>query len=115
MDAFWQAVAEHDWTPPDNRLEFRLYYDSHGNVIYYSMEDLPGDYIIVDRLTFDQARFDIKVRDGKIIKARNPASWKLKPCDQGDYACHPADVTIVVSKDYHTPVYWRTEITHEAD
>jgi hypothetical protein len=63
MDSFWQAVTEHNWEQPEVKIEFRLYYDEHGNVISYSMEDLPGNYIAIDRVTFEQTRFDIKVKD----------------------------------------------------
>lgn len=115
MDSFWQAVAEHNWEKPEVRQEFRLYYDDQGQVIYYSMEDLPGNYIIVDRLTFDQARFDLRVKDGKIVKLRHPASWKLVPCESNTYACHPDDITIVVSQDHEQKKYWEMRTTHEAD
>ena len=68
MTNFWQAVEAHDWAIPELKLEFRLYYDDNGRVIYYSMEDLPGNYIVVDRHVFEQHRFDIRIKDGKIIK-----------------------------------------------
>ena len=116
MDSFWQAVTEHNWEQPEVKIEFRLYYDKHGNVICYSMEDLPGNYIAIDRVTFEQTRFDIKVKDGKIIKVSNPASWKLFPAStETMHRCHPDDVCIVVSKDYETPHYWEVKTTHDAD
>jgi len=115
MDNFWQAVANHNWVQEEVRHEFRLYYDDQGRVIHYSMEDLPGDYIIVDRLTFDQARFDIRVKDGQIVKLKHPASWKLVPSEFGQHPCHQDDITIVVSSDYHQKKYWEVKTTHEAD
>lgn len=116
MDSFWQAVAEHNWEQPQAKLEFRLYYDEHGNVVSYSMEDLPGNYIVIDRITFDQTRFDIKVKDGKIIKVSNPASWKLFLTDNETvHRCHPDNVCIIVPADYQTPQYWEVKTTHEAD
>ncbi len=115
MDSFWQAVADHQWEQPELKQEFRLYHDDTGNVLYYSMEDLPGNYIIIDRQVFEEHRFDIKIRDGKIIKQNHPASWKLTPTDSASYACHASDVSIVVSDDYENKKYWKVTTTHEAD
>jgi len=61
------------------------------------MEDLPGNYIAIDRLTFDQTRFDIKVKA------------------ETTHRCHPDDVCIVVPTDYATPHYWEVKTTHDAD
>lgn len=115
MDTFWQAVADHNWERPEVKLEFRLYYKKDGSVLYYSMEDLPGDYIVVDRFTFDQARFDVRVKDGMIIKQNHPASWKLVPSTQASYACHADDVAIVVPEKFENKKYWEVKTTHEAD
>lgn len=114
MTNFWQAVAEHNWEQPEQKLEFRLYYNEEGHVLYYSMEDLPGNYISVDRLTFDQARFDLRVKDGKLVKLRNPASWKLVPSDSGT-PCHKDNICVVVNDDFEKKTYWKVTTTHEAD
>lgn len=116
MDAFWQAVTEHDWTQPEIRQEFRLYYDPEdGRVLFYSMEDLPGDYLVIDRHTFEMHRFDVKVRDGKIIRVKHPASWKLVPAETAEYACHGRDITIIVDDSADYKRYWKVETTHEED
>lgn len=116
MDAFWQAIAEHDWTPPEIRQEFRLYYDTRdGRVLFYSMEDQPGDYIIIDRHTFEMHRFDVKVKDGKIIRVKHPASWKLVPTETAGCACHAHDITIIVNESTVDKKYWKVETTHEED
>jgi len=115
MDSFWQAIAAHDWAQPEIRTEFRLYYNQDGSVLYYSMEDLPGNYIVIDRLTFDKARFDVRVKDGKIIKQNHPASWKLSPVATSNYACHKEDVSIIVAKDFENKLHWEVKTTYEAD
>ncbi len=114
MDAFWQAANAHEWTQPEIRQEFRLYYDDAGNVLYYSMEDLPGTFLVIDRLTFDQQRFDIRVKDSKIVKLNHPASWKLAPSESGT-ACHPDDVSLVVSNTVQHKQYWEVKTTYESD
>ena len=113
MDAFWQAVQQHDWTVPENRAEFRIYYDESGNITCYSMEDLPGTYIVVDRHTFEQVRLDLKVRDGKLIKITQESSWKIAPADHAEYACHEHDIAIVVPDQYHPKKYWKVITTNE--
>lgn len=116
MDAFWQAIAEHDWTQPEIRQEFRLYYDPEdGRVLFYSMEDLPGEYLVIDRHTFEMHRFDVKVKDGKIIRVKHPASWKLVPTETAEYACHGRDITIIVDDSADDKRYWKVETTHEED
>lgn len=115
MDTFWEAIAAHNWEQPQQNLEFRLYYNDDGSVLHYSMEDLPGNYIVVDRLTFDQARYDVRIKNGKIVKQRHPASWKLAPADEASYACHKKNVAIIVANDYANKVYWKVKTTHEAD
>jgi hypothetical protein len=114
MEAFWLAANAHNWQQPEARQEFRLYYDDTGNVLHYSMEDLPGNFLVIDRLTFDQQRFDIKIKDGKIAKLNHPASWKLAPADHGT-PCYPTDVSIVVSDNAENKQYWEVKTTYESD
>ena len=47
-------------------IEFRLYYDDDGKVLFYTCEKPEGKYITIDRLTFAQARPDLRVIDGKL-------------------------------------------------
>lgn len=44
--------------------EFRLYYDEKGNVITYTCEKLPGNYIVVTKEQYNEARNDAVVKDG---------------------------------------------------
>jgi hypothetical protein len=113
MDAFWQAVTQHDWAEPEIPLEFRIYYNDQGDIICYSMEDIPGNYIVTDQHTFNQFRTDLKVRDGKLIKITQSASWKLVPSESAEYACAASDITVVVPQDYNNKKYWKVETTHE--
>lgn len=115
MDPFLEALAAFNWAQPEQRLEFRLYYNpENGDPLHYSMEDLPGTFIVVDSQTFNELRFDIVVRDGKIIRTSVPQSWKLTPADTGDYACHASDITLIVNDDYRNKKYWKAKITYEA-
>lgn len=115
MTNFWDALALVE-QPVEQRLEYRLYYNEDGTVRCYSMEDLDGDFIVVDQHTYNQFRTDLLVRDGKIIRITHNSSWKLVPSnEQETYGCHPSNVSIVVEKDYSTPQYWSVKTTYEAD
>lgn len=113
MDAFWQAATQHDWTQPEIPKEFRVYHDPDGKILFYSMEDLPGDYIVIDRVTFDQCRLDLKVKKGKLVKIIQGASWKMAPAEEADIACHSKDVTVIVNHDSQQKKYWKVITTHE--
>lgn len=86
------------WEAPKQVVpEFRLYYDDKGCVITYTCEKLEGNYIVIDALTFAQARPDVRVIDGKLSTVQ-PAFiiTKLMPNDNG-IMCADEDVSIVVS------------------
>ena len=82
--------------------EFRLYYDVTGSVICYTGDkSMTGNYIVIDALTFAQARPDVKIIDGKISKAvPKSVLCKLMPNDNEGTECHMEDVSIVVDSEY---------------
>lgn len=116
MDSFWEAVGAHNWEQPEQRIEYRLYYNPEdGTPVCYSMEDVPGTFIVVDRQTYAEMRYDIIVRNEKIIYISVPQSWKLVQTDTADYACHSSDIALVVDNDYANKTYWKAKITYESD
>ena len=88
----WLAV------PEPQPVFYRLYHDEHGTPLFYSMEHNPGTYIEIDQQTFAQNRFDVRVRDGRLVTVTWRTSSKLVPSDTGT-PCHPEDVTIVVGEE----------------
>lgn len=101
MDEFWKAVALVNWDPPPE-IEYRVYYDpATGQVLDYTTEHRPGDYILVDLKTFHKHRFDVTVKDGQLVTPVLPRV-KLVPGEKGR-GCHPHDITIL-SDD--APIYW---------
>lgn len=79
--------------------EFRLYYDDKGKVITYSGDkSIEGNYIVIDALTFAEARYDIRVVEGKITRPNIKQVYKLMPSDTG-ISCHPYDISIIVDED----------------
>jgi hypothetical protein len=99
---FWEAPKI---VPP----EFRLYYEvDTGKVICYTCEKLEGDnYLVIDAITFAQARPDTRVIDGKISTASNHAIVsKLMPNPSRGQLCEAEDVSIVASDESNT-IRWK--------
>ena len=88
--------------------EFRLYYDENGSVITYTCDKLPGNYIIIDRQTFIEARPDVRVVEGK-LKRVNPALviYKLKPDLTNGVSCSIEDISIVVPHGTNNSQLWK--------
>jgi hypothetical protein len=89
------------WEAPKIEVpEFRLYYDeATGRVICYTCEKLDGTYLIVDAITFAQARPDIRIIDGKISTASNHAIVsKLMPHATQGEVCEAEDISVVSSE-----------------
>ena len=108
---FLKALA--DFRPaPSRQLEFRVYYDSKsGQILNYTNDELPGEYIVVDKETFAQHRFDCIVRGGKIVSYRLPIG-KLVPSESGT-PCTIDDVSIIAVEGQPSR-YWSMR-TYEQD
>jgi hypothetical protein len=57
---------------PTAIIQYRLYYDKFsGDPLFFSMESLPGDYIIVSKEDYEHAAINyIQVIDGKLTKKK---------------------------------------------
>lgn len=91
---FWDIWHQSAVKPQE--VCYRLYHDSQGNPLFYSMEQLPGNYIEVDRETFISPPKHIKVIDGKIKNIFQPHVRKIVPTVETGTSCSPWDVTVVV-------------------
>ena len=97
-EEFWVALAPLPATPDPF---YRLYYDDQGWPLFYSMEDLPGNYIEIDRETWHSPG-NIRIVDGKIVHIKTVIVHKLVPGECGT-SCHPQDVAVVVDEtETHT-------------
>lgn len=96
----WEEfVAIYQSQPEQPKLIYRLYYDSGGVPLFYSMEDLPGTYIDIDQTTFARGASNIRVRGGKILELTWKTTARLEPDDDQGTPCHPQDVAVVVAPD----------------
>ena len=85
-------------------VEYKIYYDPEsGNILDYTTDQHSGSYIVVDRDTFANHRFEYKIKDGKLVPPK-PSIGKLRP-DENGTPCHPNDITIVVNDSNST--YWK--------
>ena len=91
--------------------EFRLYYDDKGAVVCYTGDTtIEGNYIVIDAMTFVEARPDVRVIDGKVSRLKAEAVvHKLMPNDIEGINCSIDDISIIVeSSDPHTKWKLRT-------
>lgn len=93
---FWQVWNSlEQWKPP--QVFWRLYHDEQGLPLFYSMEDLPGNYIDVTPEQYALASIQVRVVNGKLQQLSTTQTKKLMPSSTGT-PCHPNDVTVVVTK-----------------
>jgi hypothetical protein len=78
---------------------YRLYYNDDGEPLFYSMEDLPGNYIDIDQPTFARSSSRVRVKNGQLVStAVHKTSKKLVPSEHG-VACDGRDVCVVVDPE----------------
>ena len=104
-----ELVAIHAAMPEPKPVFYRLYYNDTGVPLFYSMEDLPGNYIELTHEQYAQGKTNIRVRDGKIVEITWATSTKLIPGDTGT-ACDPRDVAVVTKQQPAT--HW-SKCTYE--
>ena len=79
------------------QLEYRVYYNDDGSIITYTTEDLPGNYLVITREQWSEARPDAKIISGKFVYTH----FKLKVIKlafkkDGKYSVSKWDVNILV-------------------
>jgi len=106
-----ELVAIHAAMPLPQPVFYRLYYDQDGKPLVYTMEDLPGNYIEVDRETYVVSPTSVKVVNGGLVYLTIRNSEKLRPSEQGT-PCHARDVAIV---DSNSKTFWSKYFYGEQD
>ena len=94
---FWREVEPLLMPVKPAEIFYRVYYDDHGCVLFYSMEHRAGNYLDIDRETSIQADGNARVIDGRLVPPSKTMCSKLAPSHMGT-ACHPSDVCIVVTE-----------------
>lgn len=84
------------WEAPKiEKPEFRLYYDDQGFVVCYSCEKLEGDFVVIDAMTFAEARPDVRVVDKKIVKASSGSVISRLYKDTHGVMCEREDISVL--------------------
>lgn len=81
-------------------IEFRLYYDEKGKVLFYTCEKPEGQYIVIDKQSYIEARPDVCVKDGKLTKYIPGIIISKLSEDIDGTPCAKDDISIVVDKNY---------------
>jgi hypothetical protein len=108
-DEFWSILHAVPETQP---LTYRLYYDSTGALLFYSMDNVPGNYIEIDAVTFARSPMHVCVRDEKLIQRVWKTTTKLVPADSGS-PCDLRNVAVIVGE--HKPHQKWTKKTYETN
>lgn len=110
---FLQVMADFKWPDPVP-INYRLYYNDDGSPDFYTMEDLPGKYVEVDRDTYVARLWNVRVKQGKLqIIAPVVTVKKLRPSPIQGTTCHPQDICVVVTQD-NPNIKWHVTI-HETN
>lgn len=102
-EKFWEILTAP--ALPAAPVVYRLYHNDQGEPLFYSTEDLPGNYIEIDQITFANSPTNIRVKDGKLAVIKTAVVSKLVPSDTGT-ACHPQDVSVIVN-DTSPNIKWK--------
>jgi hypothetical protein len=98
-DNFWQVWNSFEW-PEQKPPEYRCYYRDDGQVDFYTMEAVPGNYILVNRETYVLAPAPARVIDGQVVVIKpRVIVQKLRPNAGAGTQCHPNDVTVVAKEN----------------
>jgi hypothetical protein len=94
----------------DVEIQYRAYYDDTGKILLYSVDDLPGKYIVITKEQFLERRMDAIVKNGKLIAThyRSHVS-KLEKSSSGT-KCSKYDVTIICDDSDGQHQYWKQVI-----
>jgi hypothetical protein len=89
---FWAALAPVADPKP---LSFRLYYNEQGLPLFYSMQEESGNYIEIDRETYNNPPTHVRVVNGKLKELSLNYVTKLVPSNTGT-PCAVNNVCVVV-------------------
>lgn len=88
-------------------VEFRVYYDDFGKILFYTCDKPKGNFLIIDAQTYAACRFDYKVVEGKLVKIiPGTVITKYKPNIEG-ISCSEEDISIVTSVNDVNSKQWK--------
>ena len=96
---FLKVMATFKWPEP-KPITYRLYYNDDGSPKCYTMEELPGKYIQIDREDYILHRWNVRVVNDKLTIVPIPVVvHKLQTTDTTGTCCDPRDICVIVHGD----------------
>ena len=99
LDKFFAEVEEL-LEPIKQPGKYRLYYDDNGQVLFYTMDSPPGNYIEVTKEVFAKSPSNVVVRNGELKYVRTGAIYKYVPNLMGQFFTDIRDVTVIATGNY---------------
>lgn len=93
---FLEFFQNYKWPEPQAKV-YRLYHDADGLPLFYSSEDLPGNWIEISHRDYELRDEKVRVVNGKLQHLPSVSAKKMRVGDFGT-PCHPEDITIVVTE-----------------
>jgi hypothetical protein len=88
-------------------IQFRVYYNEEGKILFYTCDKLEGNFLIIDAQTYAECRHDLKVIDGKLVsRTSGSIISKYKPNSVG-ISCSKDDISIVTTLDDVNSKQWK--------
>jgi hypothetical protein len=94
MINFLKALETVDFVPPIVEKLYRLYYDSNGRPLFYSTEDLDGNFVTVSKEEHTIGRYNVTIINNKIVYPLEYIYQKLTPSINGT-ECTNNDVSVI--------------------
>lgn len=111
MTNFWEAVK--NFKPAETKqTEYRLYYNESGEPLFYTTEQLDGNYIVIDEDTYHEGNYHgVRVVDDQLQKLSPVSTVKLTPTSKIEGTCCHSNNVAIVSANKNGQ-YWKLK-THE--
>lgn len=105
---FWEAWNNFVW-PEIKTVSYRLYYHADGSPDFYTMEDLPGQWIEVSQQVYVSSPRNVRVIDGELrFIPVTKRFQKLQPNKESGIRCDIRDICLVIDQQ-SSGTLWKLE------
>lgn len=85
--SFFEALNDNNFETENIEIQYKIYYDKNNKPLFFSTEDIPGDYVIITKEEYESFRLDrVIIKEGKAVEefeqpkyihpfARQPVEW----------------------------------------
>jgi hypothetical protein len=94
MTGFWEALNSYT-VPEVTPVEYRVYYNDSGKILFYTTEKPDGDYLIINYQEYAKGRYDLRVVKNQLVEPKL-GTRKLVPGASGTIT-EVSDITIIAT------------------